>query len=107
MSLISTNLILSLANTQMYSINIPNNFELNSSTKINNGKQLAETASEQKPVNYHLCLFQYQLIRILYLIIKYSMKSARPLSFFDTKVSKFKLIWLIHMYQKTETVFSF
>ena len=50
-------------------------------------KLLVELASEQKHVNYHLCLFHYQLIRILYLIAKYNMKSVKTLSFFDTKVS--------------------
>lgn len=59
----------------------------NSSEKC---KQLVELAAEQKPINYHLCLFQYQLIRILLLIVKYKMKSVKPYSFFDTKV-----IWKI------------
>jgi hypothetical protein len=54
-------------------------------------KLLVELASEQKHVNYHLCLFHYQLIRILYLISKYNMKSVRPLSFFDTKVKNLNL----------------
>ena len=49
-------------------------------------KQLVEVASEQKHVNYHLCLFQYQLVRILYLTIRYNLKSVRPLSaIFDSK----------------------
>ena len=52
---------------------------------INSTKPLVELACEQKYVNYHLCLFQYQLIRILYLTIRYNLKSVRPLSFFDTK----------------------
>lgn len=64
----------------------------NSSTDIqgkiknSSSKQLVEMAAEQKHVNYQLCLFQYQLIRILFLIVKYKMKSVRPYQFFDTKV---------------------
>jgi hypothetical protein len=49
-------------------------------------KQLVESAAEQKHINFHICLLQYQLIRIIYLIIKYNMKSVKPLTFFDTKV---------------------
>ena len=52
-----------------------------------NNKLLVEVASEQKPINYHLCLFHYQHIRILYLVVKYNMKNIKPYSFFDTKVS--------------------
>ncbi len=48
-------------------------------------KQLVELAAEQKHVNYSLCLFHSQLIRILYLIVRYNMKLVRPLAFFDTK----------------------
>jgi hypothetical protein len=51
------------------------------------GKQLIELASEQKHINYQLCLFQYQLLRILFLAIKYNMKSVKPFSFYDTKVN--------------------
>ncbi|RNA40948.1 rab3 GTPase-activating non-catalytic subunit-like, partial [Brachionus plicatilis] len=43
--------------------------------KNSSNKQLVELAAEQKPVNYHLCLFQYQLIRILYLIGKLALFS--------------------------------
>jgi hypothetical protein len=60
------------------------NLDLSITTSKN--KQLVEIAAEQKHVNYFLCLFHSQLIRILYLITKYDMKSTRPLSFFDTKV---------------------
>ena len=59
----------------------------------NASKLFVEQAAEQKNINYHLCLFHYQLIRILYLIVKYNMKSVKPLSFFDTKVSRFTLVW--------------
>ena len=53
---------------------------------LTNSKLFVELAAEQKHVNYHLCLFHYQLIRILYLIVKYNMKPVRPLQFFDPKV---------------------
>ena len=85
MNLISTNLIINS--------NLTNNDASNSNIKsslsnFSYSKQLVETAAEQKHINYYLCLFHYQLIRILYLIIKYNIKSAKPLSFFDTKVFK-------------------
>lgn len=50
-----------------------------------NHKQLVELAAEQKYVNYHLCSFHCQLVRILYLVIKYNIKPVKPYSFFDTK----------------------
>ncbi len=86
-------------------LNVPTNLIINTSSLIDpmsnnpsgssgkhslanlaNSKQLVELAAEQKHINYFLCLFHYQLIRILYLIIKYNIKSAKPYSFFDTKV---------------------
>ncbi len=81
MNLISTNLIIN-SNT------INNDSSKSSLASLSYSKQLVETAAEQKHINYYLCLFHYQLIRILYLIIKYNIKSAKPLSFFDTKVIK-------------------
>jgi hypothetical protein len=50
-------------------------------------KQLVELAAEQKYINYHLCLFHYQFIRLLYFLIKYNIKPVRALAFYDTKVS--------------------
>lgn len=74
---ISTNMILSLAsNTSALSVEKPKSAS----------KQLVELAAEQKHINYNLCSFHYQLIRILYLIAKYNMKSVKPYAFFDTKV---------------------
>ena len=63
--------------------------DLNGKLKNSNTtpKLLVELAAEQKHVNYHLCLFQYQLIRILFLIVKYKIKPAKPYSFYDTKVN--------------------
>lgn len=58
----------------------------NDSSSHNGSKQLVELAAEQKHVNYHLCLFHYQLVRILYLVIKYNIKPVKIFSFFDTKV---------------------
>jgi hypothetical protein len=57
-----------------------------SSPSSNSSKQLVEKAAEQKHINYHLCLFHTQLVKILYLIVKYNIKPVKPLSFFDTKV---------------------
>jgi hypothetical protein len=75
------------------------NKRLNASSSISNfssfQKPLVEIAAEQKHVNYHLCLFHYQLLRILYLIAKYDMKSVRPYAFFDTKVKSLKTYILI------------
>jgi hypothetical protein len=59
-----------------------NQSEIKSSSS---SKQLVELAAEQKQANYHLCLFHYQLVRILYLITKYNMKTVHPYAFFDTK----------------------
>ena len=61
----------------------PNNGSISMATT---SKQLVELAAEQKSINYFLCLFHSQLIRILYLTAKYNIKSVKPLSFFDTKV---------------------
>ena len=58
------------------------------SSPSHSSKQLVETAAEQKHINYHLCLFHNQLVKILYLIVKYNIKPVKPLSFFDTKVKK-------------------
>ena len=102
MSLVATNTILSLASNtssmhanqlvgRSSSLSLASASSSSSAAAVTSvssasAKQLVELAAEQKNVNYYLCLFHYQLIRILYLISKYSMKSVRPYSFFDTKV---------------------
>ena len=88
MNLISTNLII---NSNSNNNDTSNSNIKSSLANFSYSKQLVETAAEQKHVNYYLCLFHYQLIRILYLIIKYNIKSAKPLAFFDTKVIKILL----------------
>jgi hypothetical protein len=85
MNLIPTNLIINSSSISSDSSNANNKSSI---ANFSYSKQLVETAAEQKHINYYLCLFHYQLIRILYLIIKYNIKSAKPLSFFDTKVIK-------------------
>jgi hypothetical protein len=59
-----------------------------SMSSLNPVKQLVEQAAEQKHVNYHLCVFHYQLIRILFFIMKFNIKPTRPFAYFDTKVLK-------------------
>lgn len=76
---------LSLLSPSSMSYNDDSNTETYSLPVAAKPKQFVELAADQKHVNYFLCLFQMQLIRILYLIIKYNMKHTRPYSFFDTK----------------------
>ena len=52
---------------------------------LNVVKQVIEQAAEQKHVNYHLCVFHSQLIRILYFIMKFKIKPTRPFAYFDAK----------------------
>lgn len=90
MNLIPTNMFLSLGKSETTSTSSDKLSSIN-----NSNKPLVEIASDQKHINYHLCLFQYQIVRILYLIQKYNLKSVRPLSFFDTKVCFLLLLILI------------
>ena len=54
--------------TNMY-LSLGNRSEKSEPGVKNLSKPLVEVAAEQKHVNYHLCLFHYQLVRILYLIV--------------------------------------
>ena len=75
--------------SELYNSETSSSFYNNTnSSVISSSKQFVELAAEQKYVNYHLCLFHYQLVRILFFIMKYSMKLIRPLALFDTKVKK-------------------
>lgn len=86
---VSTNMLLSLSNNDTslaLSKTKPSSSSL-SSMSGSGSKQLVELAAEQKHVNYHLCAFHYQLVRMLFLIIKFNMKPVKPFAFFDTKVT--------------------
>lgn len=87
MNSVNTNLFLTLSNSDASLALGKSGSSTNSlSSLASSSKQLVELAAEQKFVNYHLCAFHYQLIRMLYLIIKFNMKPVKPYSFFDTKV---------------------
>ena len=94
--MISTNMIINVSSVNASSSLIDplaNKSIINNSSTPLSSKLFVELASEQKHVNYHLCLFHYQLIRILYLIAKYNMKPVKLLSFFDTKVKKTQITY--------------
>lgn len=56
---------------------------------------IVELALEQKHIHYPLVEHQYVLSAIMYAIMKFSLKSVKPLSLFDSKVSARTLLHLL------------
>lgn len=69
-------------------INQSLNDPLKPTSLANDTKSLSEKSAEQKHINYHLCLFHTQLVRVLLFIIKFNIKTIRPLSLYDTKCKR-------------------
>lgn len=56
---------------------------------------IVELALEQKRIHYPLVEHQFVLCTILYAIMRFSLKSVKPLSLFDSKVCLLKAYILI------------
>ena len=57
---------------------------------------LVELAVDQKEANCELVEHHYSICVILHAVFAFTLRSVKPLSFFDTKVNAF--IYFIHTY---------